>query len=124
MVEDFQVKAVWNSDDAQLRTIFEIKQMAAEAFLLRDIEVIYWTIRSLRRETDAKFNPTERKNLDKDLNDLDDARDELLNDKQNSEKINEFFFELERFYMKISELMKKHGLYFREADDPRRAITS
>lgn len=119
----FQVKAVWNSDDAQLRIIFELKEMAASYFLSRDLEELYWTIRSMRREIDAKLNPTEKTDLKSKLEEIDNKRDKLLHDKKNSEIANEFFISLEDFYITISSLMKKHGLYFREADDPRKAIT-
>lgn len=133
------IQSVWNFDGAELSLIFQIKAQAG--FLLNEwnLEGAYWSLRNLRREIDAKlkrekgkkkkfeiivgeekkqveFNEKER--VDYLLVELVNERDTFLTSPQDNEDLSRFYLVLEEFYLLLSRLMKEHGLYFREGDDP------
>lgn len=136
-------KAIWNVDGAQLYVIFQIKTEASIYLTNWDLEKAYWRLRDLRREIDAKLTRTKKqkyqiKNNEGDLEEQDLTQkemvdmllDELTNERISFSNIEDktpkdfsrFYLILEEFYMVLSELMKEHGLYLREGDDPGQAF--
>lgn len=137
-----EIQALWNVDAAQLYVIFQIKTDASLYLTGWELEKAYWKLRDLRREIDAKLRrekpkkymvrDKEGKKVAKEITQkemVDYLLDELTKEREvfnNSEKSNEdysrFYLILEEFYMTLSELMKEHGLYLREGDDPSQAF--
>lgn len=123
------IQTKWNSDEAQLRIIFSIKEELVLRFLERDVEGVYWYLRSLRREIKAKLSTDESATVSKKLKRIDKIRLALLNkDESITKEVEDELMKLlyikeEKFYMLLCDYMKRHGLYFREKEDPRKAIT-
>ncbi|HEC37728.1 hypothetical protein LCGC14_0732170 [marine sediment metagenome] len=144
MVEE-AIQSVWNFDGAQLSLIFQIKAQAGLSLNEWNLEGTYWALRNLRREIDAKFKTTkskttkskfkiivdekekeveftEKEMVDYLLRELVKERDLFLVSAGDQESMSRFYLVLEEFYLVLSRLMKEHGLYFREGDDPQDAF--
>lgn len=132
-------QAKWNFDGAESEAIFQLKSNFVLQMDHWDLESAFWTVRSIRRELDAKLerkkkkiiedfekeqgkekSKTEKQEVDEKLNELQELRLIWMNNPE-KQKIN-FYVALEEFYMHICYLMKKHGLYFREGDDSPLAV--
>ncbi len=114
------LKAVWNMDEAILKTIHYLKT----EFILKihkwQLEEAYWTLRDIRMEIDSKLKDTEQAKANSELKILETKRLEYLKDKKG--KKGEFYVACENYYILLNRYMKLHGLYFRESDDPRYAV--
>jgi hypothetical protein len=142
-MSDDTLQAVWNFDGAELYAIFEIKKEFMICMLNWDLENAFWKLRILRMELDAKLQravdtgiiekfekelgrtkkETEKAFVDRRLGEIEQKRDTYNSfNPPTDEQKGEFFRELEKFYMEVCFLMKKHGLYFREGEDNRLAI--
>lgn len=114
------LKAVWNMDEAILKTISELKR----GFIIKihrwELEEAYWTLRDLRMEIDSKLKDKEQEKAKTELNNLEKTREDYLKDKK--AKKGEFYVACEKYYLLLNRYMKVHGLYFRESDDPRYAV--
>lgn len=135
---DESQQSVWNLDGAQLNLIFQIKYEASVYLTSWQLDQAYWRLRDLRREIDAKLNRTKREKqsiknpenkieeremtqkemVDYLLEELTRERDAYLENEDKSR----FYLVLEEFYLLLSELMKEHGLWLREGDDPSQAF--
>ena len=142
--QDQQQQSLWNFDGAELFLIFQIKSQIVVALEEWDLGEAYRKIRLLRGELDAKlirshkklieeFEKKDKKGEGKKKTEkarVDDKMKNLDNDYSNFIKINDpsdeekadFYKKLESLYMELCYLMKKHGLYFREGEDPRFAV--
>lgn len=141
MAEETQ-QSLWNFDGAELYEIFGIKQQIIHELHKWDLESAYWSIRSLRREIDAKLKrkqkkiieeaekeknkgkvmKTEKEEIDDLITYLDNARSNYNSSKKIDSNKTEFYMALEKVYMELCFIMKKHGLYFREGEDVRLAV--
>ena len=144
--QDQQQQALWNFDGAELFLIFQIKSQIVVALEEWDLGEAYRKIRLLRGELDAKLirshkkiieefekkekkgkgkgkKKTEKEIVDDKMKGLDNDYSTFIgiNDPTDEEKA-DFYKKLEALYMDLSYLMKKHGLYFREGEDPRFAV--
>lgn len=142
-------QSIWNFDGAELFFIFGVKSGVANALKYGDLEEAYRNIRLLRMELDAKLQRTKKKIIEefeeeieaqkkikrkgKTLTEKEEVDNMMVlidnyytnnyNDNKDNETIRESFYKLiEEFYMHLSYLMKKHGLYFREGEDMRLAV--
>ena len=106
-------------DDAVLKTISLLKTSFLIYLKEWELDRAYWILREIRAETESKFKEAEQKELEEDIKKLEDIRKKYL---ENKEKRGEFFIELEKFSIKLNRLMKKHGLYFREGINIRKAV--
>lgn len=143
MAEDQQ--ALWNVDGAQLFVIFQIKTEASIYLTNWNLEQAYWKLRDLRREVDAKLNRTkpedcnikiikdgkpkiekkkmtQKQKVDFLLDELTTERQVFMGSARENEDYSRFYLVLEEFYMLLSELMKEHGLWLREGEDPSQAF--
>lgn len=109
-----EIQAKWNMDEAQLRRIDYLLTLATAHFQNWDLESLYWVLRSIRREINAKLTPTEKKECKNNLDTLDKERKRFI---ALEIKQQEFFINCEEFYMYLTDRIKKHGLYFRENED-------
>lgn len=140
------LEALWNLDAAELYLLFKMKSDFVDAIGEWDLERAYWALRHIRMELDAKLKRREGSRListmeaekakrrgekvipEKDrvdamMEEVDSARKEFLNSvNPTNEDKSKFYNILERFYMELCFIMKRHGLYFREGDDNRLAI--
>lgn len=136
------LQSVWNFDGAELNLIFELKLEVSNALQEWNLEAAYWKLRDLRREIDAKLNRTKKNEIEcyneegekqkvklteKELIDnfiiyVEKERNTYLLNYQGEGAASKFYLILEEFYMNLASLMKEHGLYFREGDDPSKAI--
>jgi len=114
------LKAVWNMDEAILKTIHYLKT----EFILKihkwQLEEAYWTLRDIRMEIEAKLKDKEQEKAKDKLKELETKRGEYLKDPK--AKRGEFYVACEQYYILLNRYMKIHGLYFRESDDPRYAV--
>lgn len=135
-------QTIWNIDGAELALIFEIKVEAGSHLKNWNLEGAYWSLRDFRREIDAKLNREKKENVKiygkddevKDeqltekevvnimLQDCENERNKFLKSDQDMDDLSSFYLILEQFYLHLSFLMKKHGLYLREGDDPSEAF--
>lgn len=120
MDNSFAIKSVWNFDEAEFMAIYSIKEQCIELFSSQNMEDLYWMLRALRREIDAKLDVKEKERVAEELTAIVDMREKILLDNDSKQK-NAFYIKLEDFYLLLCDLMKEHGIYFREGDDPRRA---
>lgn len=135
-------QSVWNFDGAELFLIFQIKSSIVIALENWDLQTAYRKIRLLRGELDAKLVrgqkkiikefeekigkekvQTEKKQVDDMMKELDNSYSIFIKtSNQEEDDKSEFYKEIEKFYMHLCYLMKKHGLYFREGEDSRLAV--
>ena len=124
------LQSVWNFDGAELALVFEIKQEVIERLRAWDLEGAYWKLREFRAELDAKqykkikddAEVPELKDTKRLVNELEEQRQIYISTPTTNESISKFYVYLETFYMYLCRLMKRHGLFFREGDDPSKAI--
>lgn len=106
-------------DEAVLKRIDYLLNIAETQFISWDIKNLYWTLRALRRQIDSKLKKNEKDDIEKKLKELEKYRKKYLEAK---ELKGEYWFKCEEFYIELMRLMKAHGLFFRESDDPRYAV--
>lgn len=142
-----QTETVWNADGAEFYILFEIKKKFVNALEIWDLKDSYWKIRMLRMELDAslkrgeqikylkdieekeikegkkKRHKTEKEEIDRKMEFVDEAWVEYSNLPNPSEEARSTFYQiLEAFYMHLCYIMKKHRMYFREGEDARLAV--
>ncbi len=106
--------SVWNMDDAQLMRVNNLLNLSNYYFHNWDLENLYWSLRGLRREVNAKLKPEEVEESDKKLKELTSKRNLWISLKITQQ---EFFQNCEDYYIYLTRLMKKHGLFYREWED-------
>ena len=109
-----ETQAKWNMDEAQLRRVDYLLTLITAHFQNWDLESLYWTLRSVRREINAKLGNTEKQNLLNTLKVLEQDRSKYIKQEMSN---GTFFIKCEEFYLILTDLIKKHGIYFRESDD-------
>ena len=109
------LKSEWNCDDAILKQILLAKYQFQKYLSSWDLNNAYFTLREIWSEIDAKFKAVEQEFCEETMNELEIKRNEWIKN-QNKMK-GEFYHALQKVYMLMNRLMKKHGLYFREHDD-------
>jgi len=122
--------ALWNFDGAQLQLIFEIKADFLSRLREWDLDNAYWRLRDLATELDAKLfrnfkeleTNKEIKATERMLAELETERNDYSKNPLDKQVASKFYLYLEAYYKYLNRLMKKHGLYFREGEDPRKAI--
>lgn len=109
-----EIQAKWNFDEAQLRRIDYLLTLVTAHFQNWDLENLYWGLRSVRREINAKLTPKERIECKENLELLELERNKFISEQK---KQQDFFLSCEDFYLYLTEKIKEHGLYFRESND-------
>jgi predicted nuclease with TOPRIM domain len=112
-------ESLWNTDQDQYSNIL----MGIKKKVMIDLDEwnvvnCYWSLRSLWRELDAKFEE-EREELTVMINELEGLRQQY---EQGANIIDTLWTKEEEFYLKLCQYMKKHKIYYREAFDQRKAI--
>jgi AAA15 family ATPase/GTPase len=109
-----EVQAKWNMDEAQLRRVDYLLTLATVHFQNWNLEDLYWVLRSIRREINAKLKQEEKRICENKLNALSKRRTLFVAKKITQQ---DFFIDCEEFYLFLTEKIKKHGIYFRENED-------
>lgn len=107
-------KSVWNFDQVELMQLFELKDAAITLFSTKNLEGLYWVLRAIWRELDAKMEDEEQITFSASMGVLDMKRKYYLRSEINE---TDFYLFLESFYMDLCRMMKKHGLYYREKEN-------
>jgi len=136
-------QSLWNLDGAEHYTLFKIKEQFISFMEVWDLENAFWKVRLLRMEFDAALDrgikrkvvvefeketnkdkkKIEKVEVDEGLSELEKARkeyNEILIQSQESKT--KYYLALEKFYMLLCYLIKKHGIYFREGEDSQLAV--
>ena len=108
------VQAKWNMDEAQLRRLDYLLTLATFHFQNWNLEDLYWILRSIRREINAKLRKEEKVSCEKKLDALSKERTLFITKKISQQ---DFFIDCEGFYLYLTERIKQHGIYFRENED-------
>jgi len=114
------LKTIWNMDEAVLKSIHCLKVKFIFLMERGEYEEAYWTLRHIRMEIDSKLKDEEQKNAEEKIKELEQSRRDFINNKNT--ETGKFCISLEVYYILLNRYMKKHGLYFRENDDPRYAV--
>jgi len=122
MAVDTVLKSIWNMDEAVLKAIYFLKLKFVNHLKDWELDSAYWTLRNIRMEVDSKLKSEEQEMVADDLEKLEKERNEYLKNPKDSKQRGEFYLQLESYYILLNRLMKRHGLYFREGDDPRYAV--
>lgn len=108
-------KAVWNIDDEILKIIKDLKVVFLKHLMNWELEDAYWVLDLICMECDAKLKKTEKEEVEKSLKKLEDDRKKYsFNTK---EMAGDFYVGLRDLYKQINNLMKIHGVWFREFED-------
>jgi len=87
------------------------------------LDSAYWSLRILWMNFAAKPAVKDNALISADFTKLDKVRMEYFKNKEDQKSRANFYVELEKTYINITILMKKHGIIFREGDnDPRSAV--
>jgi hypothetical protein len=115
--------AIWNMDEARLKSINDRMERCANALDNWQLEEIFFSILSLRREIAGKLTQTQLDSLNKDIEKLNEYRKNKLN-KQDANEVCQYWVLADKIYIDMNRLGKEHGWYFREGKDPRKAVVN
>ncbi len=121
MESTFNVKTIWNMDEARLKSLNTYMVLCEDAFVCWSLNEIYTYLKAIRRIASGKFSPKQLKELDTKFSELEKIKrkmDEDNNDETDSVK---FYNQADDIYLELNKLMKAHGLFFREGRDPTKA---
>lgn len=122
---DYIPKSVWNMDEARLQALNYYLRLVEDAFEYGNHELIHKHLRSVRRILFGKLKEEEMLEVNEIFSKMQEYKDKFYTGGTKEikfEMYNEFYNQADEAYIKMNKLMKKHGLYFREGDDPRRAV--
>ncbi len=113
MADYDKIETKWNADEEKLKIILSIEREITGAFLNYNLDEIYNLLRVYRIHASSKFKKVTNEELTEELNEISC----ILNKYKLTKQINlkkEFFIRAEKYFMKISSLLKESGIYFRE----------
>ena len=105
-----------NIDFLQLYEFFTIKNGAIENLRAWNLEQAYLDLRLLRIEIDPKLDDDseDKKELDALMTLIENDRNKFTNGEIDK---GEYYFKLEDTMMVMQRLAKKHGFFYKEAED-------
>jgi len=122
MESTFNVKTIWNMDEARLKSLNTYMVLCEDAFVCWDLNNLYIYLKSIRRVISGKITETQLKGLDEKFEDLEKIKRKMDDDNNNDESIPiKFYGKADEIYIDLNRLMKRHGLFFREGRDPTKA---
>lgn len=113
MADYDKIETKWNADEEKLKIILSIEREITGAFLNYNLDEIYNLLRVYRIHASSKFKKPTNEELTEELNEISC----ILNKYKLTKQINlkkDFFIRAEKYFMKISSLLKESGIYFRE----------
>lgn len=123
MVPDFTAKTIWNMDEARMRVLNQYLVMCEMSFLDWDLDNLYIQLVSIRRIISGKISKEEYDKAGEKLEEIEKLKKQMDIDKEKDydKKRVEWYNICDQLYVMLNRFMKKHGLFFREGDDPTRA---
>ncbi len=122
MESTFNVKTIWNMDEARLKSLNTYMVLCEDAFTCWALNDIYTYLKSIRRIASGKFSPKQLEVLDKKFNSLEEIKRKMDDDDNDDETDSvKFYNKADDIYLEINRLMKAHGLFFRERRDTTKA---
>ena len=122
MVAPGNQAVIWNMDQAVLMRIDRLLNLYNEAILKKDLEESYWFLRRIRCNITPKLRKEERDELAKTMNELERARMYFFQNKKSNLAWSKFYTACEETEMRLTQLLKDHGVFFREKFDPSKAV--
>lgn len=113
-------QTLWNIDGARFYELNNFMESCNGALVNYDLDLAYYMIMAIRRIVFAKYSDVERQEINKLFWQLQKLREQLYLGKNNCAA--ELYNRLDELYIMINIKNKEHGLYFRESDDPSRAV--
>lgn len=123
MALDFTAKTVWNMDEARMRVLNQYMVLCEIAFYDWDLNSIHNSLISIRRAISGMLKETDYNKMGKIFQKLEQIKREMNMEKEDEYHILKvkFYNICDELYVELNRAMKKHGLFFREGDDPTRA---
>lgn len=115
-MDEEQSPAVWNMDEARLKELDFYMMMTSRYLDKWDLENAFTYLKGMRRVMSGKLSESELQDLNKEFHELQKIRKEF-HDKDDLNKSSDFYNKIDEIFIKINELGKQHGLYFREKED-------
>lgn len=103
----------WNFDNAEGYLIFQIKSDILDSLNYNnpDLKEAYAKIRQLWLESDAVYEPGERKEMHDLINKFDELKIKFQRDEN---EYGSYFSLCEQIYLRLCQLLQLHGVYFRK----------
>ncbi len=121
MESTFNVKTIWNMDEARLKSLNTYMVLCEDAFVCWDLNNLYTYLKAIRRIASGKFRKTELETLDKKFEKLEGIKRKMDDDREDESDSVKFYNKADEIYLELNRLMKAHGLFFREGRDPTKA---
>lgn len=122
METPFNVKTIWNMDEARLKSLNTYMVLCEDAFVCWDLNNLYVYLKSIRRVVSGKITKKELANLDIKFGELEELKRKMDSDGNDDESNPiKFYHKADDIYIDLNRMMKGHGLFFREGRDPTRA---
>lgn len=120
---DFTAKTVWNLDDARFKAIDYYLNLCEACFISWDLENMYIYLQQIRRMISGKINIIQFDETGKSLQEIEELRQSIntADDDEFPKIKHEIYQKCDKLYVYLNRLMVKHGLFFKEGDDPTRA---
>ena len=122
MESTFNVKTIWNMDEARLKSLNTYMVLCEDAFVCWDLNNLYVYLKSIRRVISGKITKKQLEGLDIKFRGLEKLK-RAMDDDDNDDESNpvKFYNKADEIYIDLNRLMKAHGLFFREGRDPTKA---
>ncbi len=122
MESSFNVKTIWNMDEARLKSLNTYMVLCEDSFACWDLNNLYIYLKSIRRVISGKITRKQLEELDKKFESLEKIKRKMDDDGNDDESDSvRFYNKSDDIYVDLNRLMKAHGLFFREGRDPTRA---
>ncbi len=121
MESTFNVKTIWNMDEARLKSLNTYMVLCEDAFVCWDLNNLYTYLKAVRRIASGKFSTKQLKELDSKFSDLEEIKRKMDDDNEDESDSIKFYNQADKIYLELNRLMKAHGLFFREGRDPTKA---
>ena len=121
MESTFNVKTIWNMDEARLKSLNTYMVLCEDSFVCWDLDNLYTYLKAIRRIAAGKFRKTEVEELDKKFEELEKIKRKMDEDNAEQSDSIKFYDKGDEIYLELNRLMKAHGLFFREGRDPTKA---
>ena len=120
---DFTAKTVWNMDESRMKAVDYYLSLCETAFINWNLEELYIYLKQVRRMISGKISEEQFKKCDDMLQDMEKIRRSINidNEQETKKKKSELYEKADELYVYLNRLMKKHGMFFKEGDDPTRA---
>ncbi len=121
MADYDKIEVKWNADEEKLKILLSIERELTSAFLNYELDEIYTLLRVYRIHASTKFSATIQQSIKNELDELSLILDKYKRTR-NKEIQKKYYLTAENYFLKISNLLKEAGIYFRENKSASTAI--